>query len=212
MELKAIETYYKGYKFRSRLEARWAVFLDACGADWEYEQEGYWLPDGSRYLPDFKVKNVKGRARDATIFIEVKGTLTDKDLRKIEMFAGNYCPRKYPDHFACNDCPLEKRCVYREIEGRRILIVGAIPDPDNYREYIRDLWDQAGNPNGQCFYNLYLIDEDWFPAVLCVDKNGGLHLDDDNYNYFDGVDEGLTSNAYRMARQARFEYGETPSL
>ncbi len=28
-EIKAIETRYKGYRFRSRLEARWAVFFDA---------------------------------------------------------------------------------------------------------------------------------------------------------------------------------------
>ena len=35
--LKAIETEYKGYRFRSRLEARWAVFFDACGVKWEYE-------------------------------------------------------------------------------------------------------------------------------------------------------------------------------
>ena len=32
--IKAIPTEYKGYRFRSRLEARWAVFFDACGADW----------------------------------------------------------------------------------------------------------------------------------------------------------------------------------
>ena len=41
--LKAIETEYKGYRFRSRLEARWAVFFDACGVKWEYEPEGYVL-------------------------------------------------------------------------------------------------------------------------------------------------------------------------
>lgn len=29
--MKAIETRYKGYRFRSRLEARWAVFFDALG-------------------------------------------------------------------------------------------------------------------------------------------------------------------------------------
>lgn len=34
-EIKAIETYYKGYMFRSRLEARWAVFFDASGIKWE---------------------------------------------------------------------------------------------------------------------------------------------------------------------------------
>ena len=30
MEIKPIETHYKGYRFRSRLEARWAVFFDAA--------------------------------------------------------------------------------------------------------------------------------------------------------------------------------------
>lgn len=73
-----IETIYKGYRFRSRLEARWAVYLDACGADWEYEPEGlsstvYCEPDLDEdgniiqehdpactyYLPDFVVHNVK---------------------------------------------------------------------------------------------------------------------------------------------------------
>lgn len=41
MKLKAIETEYKGYRFRSRPEARWAVFFDACGVKWDYEPEGY---------------------------------------------------------------------------------------------------------------------------------------------------------------------------
>lgn len=30
--VKAIDTVYKGYRFRSRLEARWAVFFDALDA------------------------------------------------------------------------------------------------------------------------------------------------------------------------------------
>ena len=29
--IQVIETAYKGYRFRSRLEARWAVFFDAIG-------------------------------------------------------------------------------------------------------------------------------------------------------------------------------------
>jgi hypothetical protein len=53
--MKAINTQYKGYNFRSRLEARWAVFFDALGLKWEYEPEGFEFEDGSRYLPDFKV-------------------------------------------------------------------------------------------------------------------------------------------------------------
>lgn len=53
MEIKAIETEYKGYRFRSRLEARWAVFFDAMGVKWEYEPEGFENRNGERYLPDF---------------------------------------------------------------------------------------------------------------------------------------------------------------
>ena len=33
----AVETFYKGYRFRSRLEARWAAFFDLCKWRWEYE-------------------------------------------------------------------------------------------------------------------------------------------------------------------------------
>ena len=45
-ELRAIQTEYKGYRFRSRLEARWAVFFDTLGVKWEYEPEGYDLGNG----------------------------------------------------------------------------------------------------------------------------------------------------------------------
>lgn len=64
--LKAIETRYKGYRFRSRTEARWAVAFDAMDIEWEYEKEGYQLPSGW-YLPDFWLPGYK-------MFAEVKGT------------------------------------------------------------------------------------------------------------------------------------------
>lgn len=54
--IKSIETRYRGCRFRSRLEARWAVFFDALGLAWEYEPQGYLLPNGTPYLPDFAVR------------------------------------------------------------------------------------------------------------------------------------------------------------
>ena len=57
--IKSIDTHYKGYKFRSRLEARWAVFFDTLGLKWEYEKEGFEFNDGTRYLPDFWLSEVK---------------------------------------------------------------------------------------------------------------------------------------------------------
>jgi hypothetical protein len=56
--MKAIETNYKGYRFRSRLEARWAVYLDSLGLQWEYELQGFDL-EGTRYLPDFWLPQVR---------------------------------------------------------------------------------------------------------------------------------------------------------
>lgn len=68
---QAIETEYRGYKFRSRLEARWAVFFDAMGIEWKYEPEGFIAGDVP-YLPDFYLP-----ATDT--WVEVKGT--DEALR-----------------------------------------------------------------------------------------------------------------------------------
>ncbi len=37
------ETYYNGIEFRSRIEARWAVFFDTLDVEWEYEPEHHEL-------------------------------------------------------------------------------------------------------------------------------------------------------------------------
>jgi hypothetical protein len=55
MSVTPIQTRYRGYRFRSRLEARWAVFFDAVDLQYEYEPQGYVLEDlgDAWYLPDF---------------------------------------------------------------------------------------------------------------------------------------------------------------
>lgn len=47
MEIEAIPTEYSGVLFRSKLEARWAMFFDAIELEWEYEptQIPGWIPD-----------------------------------------------------------------------------------------------------------------------------------------------------------------------
>ena len=57
--IKAIETHAYGCRFRSRLEARWAVFLTELGVEWEYEKEGY-MTEAGWYLPDFWLPDVNG--------------------------------------------------------------------------------------------------------------------------------------------------------
>lgn len=81
-ELKPINTTYKGYNFRSRLEARWAVFFDSLGIEWEYEFEGYNL-DGIKYLPDFYLPTFCGG-----MYVEVKPkALTPFEFEKAERLA-----------------------------------------------------------------------------------------------------------------------------
>ena len=75
--INPIPTLYKNYYFRSRAEARWAVFFDALDIKYLYEPEGFELNDGTRYLPDFYLP-------ESDTFFEVKGIMTDKDMHKIE--------------------------------------------------------------------------------------------------------------------------------
>ena len=49
--IKAIPTLYRGVKFRSKLEARWAVFFDEMGLSWRYESQAFNLPAVGGYLP-----------------------------------------------------------------------------------------------------------------------------------------------------------------
>jgi len=75
-----IKTWYKGIEYRSRLEARWAVFFDILGLKAQYEPEGYALSDGTWYLPDFYLPE-----RD--LYVEVK--YHGGDFTKAVMLAEN---------------------------------------------------------------------------------------------------------------------------
>ena len=55
--VKPIQTTYAGYRFRSRLESRWAVFFDTLHIKWEYEPEGFQTKYGF-YLPDFYLSEI----------------------------------------------------------------------------------------------------------------------------------------------------------
>lgn len=248
--IKPIETVYNGYRFRSRLEARWAVFFDTLKVNYEYEPEGFELPSGNYYLPDFRIKCYGGRGgnwaadkwdppcwgcihrisglpectiqtysnwcdlydhvngyneqlpipdwmeirdKDGTItvcekhepryfnlYVEVKGEMTQKDADKIIEFA-----KEYP-----------------------VLIVGNIPDPIQYTANSDDLhcYDRM---NGIDIYpwNYELIDDDHFGAYPAVDAAGHFYLDGDD-SHQTTVDPRIICNAFKAARQARFEHGE----
>ncbi len=73
--IKAIQTRYKGYHFRSRLEARYAIFFDHMRIKWDYELEGYEINSVDDYLPDFYLT-------EFDIYAEVKPiALSEQELK-----------------------------------------------------------------------------------------------------------------------------------
>jgi hypothetical protein len=110
MSISAIPTQYKGYQFRSRLEAKWAVFFDSAGIEWQYEKEGY-QKNGAKYLPDFYFPHYK-------LWVEVKGNVT---LQWASMMG----------EFLSRGCPLPNFDNSLNVPGG-LLLLGDIPDPDNF--------------------------------------------------------------------------------
>lgn len=63
--ITSIDTFYNGNYFRSRLEARWAIYFDQIGLKYEYEPEGLEFQGKYDYLPDFYLPEKK-------IYCEIK--------------------------------------------------------------------------------------------------------------------------------------------
>jgi len=96
MIIKAIQAEYSGITFRSRLEARWAMFFDGIGVEWHYEYEGFQLSSGW-YVPDFWLPKVRSGSK-VGVFVEVKpfqvndprlADVEEETSEKIFMVVGN---------------------------------------------------------------------------------------------------------------------------
>jgi hypothetical protein len=205
--MKAIETVYNDYRFRSRLEARWAVFFDALGVRYEYEPQGFvvepkWMNGPAwHYLPDFYLP-------DLGTWVEVKGSLDGLDTDYFNMLAwaidyGGALPGM--------------RDSYGSTRG--LLWLGPIPTPDRVGWAPHVIFQhEKGGLCGQCGFTpeggLYVpgIADLWFDALCCPGDEVRDHLRQRVYaaNPLLECDTGGVGDAYRAARQARFEHGETP--
>lgn len=181
-EIKPIETVYNGYRFRSRLEARWAVFFDMAGIKYLYEPEGYQLSDGTRYLPDFYLPELLSRHDEKGIYVEVKGELTPEDLHKVELFSLEkpiIILRNLPDH-GCIDL---RDGAYEDTDCGDIGTFGYIDDD----WYPAHFFKRSDGKIALCG-----PDNDWY-----YNQHGGY----EGFHWFD--------DKFDKARQARFEYGES---
>ena len=196
--MKPIETVYKGFKFRSRLEARWAVFFDACGVRWEYEPEGYILPNGQYYLPDFLLHDVTfnhaGYSEGNDLYVEVKGKMTAEDAEKIRQFA--FPPEADGDEYWIPE------------KMNPLLVVGNIPA--GVEADVFDYFGYKSSDFGVETFNFETVDGDNFGAMPGVGLDGKFQLFGADSSYISDMDGAETEKAYRLARQARFEHGENP--
>lgn len=187
--LKPIETRYKGIKFRSKLEARWAVYFDEIGADWEYEPEGFDLGSGIWYLPDFLLHNVTGRAvpKNGDLYVEVKGVLTPQDEIKIERFLKDTKISEWESH-----------------PERPLFVVGSIPWGETFSEISDDIVNLSSKL-GWCFYTFETLDGDNWPAFLGVTTQGQVTTMDLE-NYHENIDYDKIEEALDRARNYRFDH------
>ena len=181
-DIKAIETHYNGFRFRSRVEARWAVFFDAANIQYEYELEGFNI-EGTKYLPDFYLPEYHR-------WIEIKGKLlTIQEMKKCEEF-----------------------CFRKDNYGIKFSIVIGPPQPAAFQfnepgykdclgieEYTWQ-WPSELYPENMRIYAGKLVEKEYYSRF-------GLGI----WGVPD-ADPAKVLEACKLAREARFEYGEKPKV
>lgn len=252
-----IETHYNGYRFRSRLEARWAVFLSVLGVKYEYEHEGYVLSNGDWYLPDFWLPELD-------CFVEIKPTDIEYGCNEWEK-AKTLSADTRKCVIVCCGTPGIHKVTEPYLEhnyggvsewNRRLLGQYYFPSShkvytfggnawDMWKSQVGDFWyddcrlstlhEHIGNhypekhwPEGKTEESRMILcrqDEvytkekygfnsaKWENRMYCgawnVDSNGGYYIEHrlgaSEYNIHPRV-----VHAYKTARSARFEHGETP--
>jgi len=185
--MRTIETTYRGCRFRSRTEARWAVFFDGLNLRWEYEEEGYILSTAGCYLPDFRLTP----PTNETIYCEVNSDgaddFDDQEVGKLREFAS------------------ASRC-------KVVLLTGG---PD-CRAYNQILPNSRPNSFTAAFFRDYepyivTVDAYWFQVLKLDSSTGRLHFDFDERTMRNSFGRGYVDALY-AARGARFEHGESPSV
>lgn len=199
--MKAIETVYNGYRFRSRLEARWAVFFNVAGIKYEYEPEGFDL--GSKwYLPDFYLTGFD-------LYVEIKPSHMSDDLKK-------KCES------LCN--------LFRNKTGASILLCYGDPAEATYLKFYGWEIDEEDLDGGTCDANALFFADESGKIKLCIQGHGDTicvrdtmlrndyvgdfgfsEAQDQNMPLYWGLESSSNNYLYvcrTKARQARFEHGE----
>lgn len=208
-----IETRYAGYRFRSRLEARWAVFFDHLNIRWEYEPQGFNI-NGRPYLPDFYLPQ-------SGLWVEVKGS---EEHLNIELLFNAVIP-----HCGLPADPSGSPIDDPSRAGKRLLILGPV-------QQAGPVVDLSGEPafyhwpapvvlsfwKGDVIEECVTFAEDgsvseFFTQGLVGNDSPEIYWDTHKTQWGNWVNGGgvlsedpneAVVGAYRAAREARFEHGE----
>lgn len=203
MAIQAIETHYNGYRFRSRLEARWAVFFDAMDEEYRYEYQGYTshVYAGWNYLPDFWLPRMK-------IPVEVKGDVSADDMAKLGIFinevvaipGGAFALLR---DVACQPFDLFCRADHGVWVSSEKIIYHAEPK----------LWAECPLCHRLAFVcpceECSGKGEFWWISCIPCSRDKNIKVRSAKYN---PTKTPRLLDAYTTARSARFEHGETPKV
>lgn len=215
-EIKPIETRYAGCRFRSRLEARWAVWFDHLGIEWLYEPESYMIGPAERrrgYLPDFHLPHDE-------IWVEVKGSEASLDFQML-------CDAAHPEHGLPLNLEEQVLPAHWPALQVRLVTLGPVPAGPGFhaaigtiarQQMVRQLvipfcelsvFDVPGRANEQHRHEIVPV---YYPVEVDVDRMSGHPLPPPSgmlsaFGY--GLPCPQIAGAYRAARSARFEHGES---
>src|ERR1041385_789464 len=129
MSVSSIRTEYKGHLMRSRLEVRWAMFMDEVGIEWSYEPTYLQFPLANgrtlHWLPDFRLANGQ--------WAEAKGDISIRAYGKLLYMAKVLSAGDSWDEDGCGT-------------GDDVVVLGRMPGQDSGRWPVqlhyhdRDLW------------------------------------------------------------------------
>lgn len=220
MNIQPIQTRYAGHHFRSRLEARWAVFFDALGLKWQYEPQGYTVGATKRpYLPDFYLP-------DVAAVVEVKGDQDRLDLGLLADFlAGSrdahavlvlgplpaHDPATTPTHLM-----LYRAFEVRAEPGIHEMIAGFGKVLDKLADEDRDAVQRFTRHQGRA--TVAMTQAAFFYGSKAVVGPLGIMPSLPSSDIFDplsppampAIQYPKIRDAYEAARCVRFEHGETP--
>lgn len=186
--IPAITTVWKGIKYRSRTEARWAVFFQELNITARYEEERFKLSNGINYLPDFYLPEldvyleVKPDSDEVVTEEWVKAQQLALDLKKDRKKTGVWLSTGSPDQNAATIIPLSDSSDYFNHKVNRIIAEEDIGQTlaNEYGRYFlledrRDrgiFWLKAGNRESEEIPHVFLAggwgevtDHDRYPIM-----------------------------------------------